>query len=191
MENKQQLWESLTQTILSLGADRAAVISTSEVATDPIFRSLCEANSCGMYGRCWMCPPYVGEIGELMAQVGTYDYVLVYQQVSPLEDSFDVEGMQEARERLNRLVRELRKQEKSFPFSKSLLLGAGACGICPTCAKRQEKPCRFPELAMPSLEAYGINVSLLAKSAGMKYINGQNTVTYFGAVLFSIDGEQT
>ena len=28
-----------------------------------------------------------------------------------------------------------------------------------------------------------------AKAAGMKYINGQNTVTYFGAVLFSLDGE--
>jgi hypothetical protein len=37
---------------------------------------------------------------------------------------------------------------------------------------------------MPSLEAYGVNVSALASAAGMKYINGQNTVTYFGAVLF-------
>jgi hypothetical protein len=43
---------------------------------------------------------------------------------------------------------------------------------------------------MPSLEAYGINVSELAKSAGMKYINGQDTVTYFGAVLFSVNGDQ-
>jgi hypothetical protein len=43
---------------------------------------------------------------------------------------------------------------------------------------------------MPSLEAYGINVSELAKAAGMNYINGQNTVTYFGAVLFSLDGEK-
>jgi hypothetical protein len=42
---------------------------------------------------------------------------------------------------------------------------------------------------MPSLEAYGVNVSKLAASAGMKYINGQNTVTYFGAVLFSLSGE--
>lgn len=31
-------------------------------------------------------------------------------------------------------------------------------------------------------------VSELAASCGMKYINGQNTVTYFGAVLFQ-DGE--
>ena len=29
-----------------------------------------------------------------------------------------------------------------------------------------------------------MNVSRLAELAGMKYINGQDTVTYFGAVLF-------
>ena len=44
------------------------------------------------------------------------------------------------------------------------------------------------EQAMPSLEAYGVNVSQLAKTAEMKYVNGQDTVTYFGAVLFSLDG---
>ena len=37
------------------------------------------------------------------------------------------------------------------------------------------------------LEAYGINVSRMAQTAGMKYINGTNTVTYFGAVLFCLD----
>ena len=37
---------------------------------------------------------------------------------------------------------------------------------------------------MASLEAYGVNVSELASASGMKYINGQNTVTYFGAVFF-------
>jgi hypothetical protein len=36
-----------------------------------------------------------------------------------------------------------------------------------------------------SLEAYGIFVAKLAEKAGMKYINGVNTVTYFGAVLFN------
>ena len=41
-----------------------------------------------------------------------------------------------------------------------------------------------PALAMSSLEAYGIDVAQLAKQAGMKYINGVNTVTYFGAVFF-------
>ena len=51
-------------------------------------------------------------------------------------------------------------------------------------AKADGLPCRFPQKAIPSLEAHGIHVSKLAEACGMRYINGQNTVTYFGAVLF-------
>ena len=43
-----------------------------------------------------------------------------------------------------------------------------------------------PEEAVASLETYGGNVSKLAPAAGMKYINGKDTVTYFGAVLFDV-----
>ena len=46
------------------------------------------------------------------------------------------------------------------------------------------QPCRHPEDALPSLEAYGVNVSKLAAACGMKYVNGANTVTYFAGVLF-------
>lgn len=53
---------------------------------------------------------------------------------------------------------------------------------CRRCAKMDQAPCRFPDQALASLEAYGVNVSLLAPQAGMQYINGANTVTYFGAI---------
>ena len=66
--------------------------------------------------------------------------------------------------------------------SEALHLGAGGCRLCEICGKREGIPCRNPKRAMRSLEAYGVNVSLLASLANMKYINGQNTVTYFGAV---------
>ena len=56
--------------------------------------------------------------------------------------------------------------------------------MCEVCGKRTGEPCRFPQKAIGSLEAYGINVSLLAKESGMNYINGADTVTYFGAVFF-------
>lgn len=174
---------------LSAGADRAAVIPTSEIATDTRFRDMCEVNACGMYGKCYMCPPDVGNIDELMSQIANYTYALVYQTVSELEDSFDYEGMIAARRRTYPLAQGLRKTFLDAGITDALHLGAGGCGVCKICAKRTGEPCRHPDLAMPSLEAYGINVSELARAAGMKYINGQNTVTYFGAVLFSVDGE--
>lgn len=188
MENK--FFSRLCAIPQELGAYKAAVIEVKDISLDRSFRDMCAQNSCGVYGKCWTCPPDVGDIDELMERVGRYDYALVYQTVSELEDSFDFEGMMEAKKRSYGITHQLRKALDAIPFQKALHLGAGGCGVCEVCAKRTNEPCRFPERAMASLEAYGINVSQLAKAAGMKYINGQNTVTYFGAVLFSLDGEK-
>ena len=189
MKHQNDLFISLTDAALAAGAHNAAIIETKNIVTDLIFREICEKNSCGGYGKCWMCPPDVGSAEKLISSIGEYDYVLVYQYVGELEDSFDIEGMENAKKAYNKVVGKIRKLSANFGAKKVLNLGAGGCGVCDICAKRDGMPCRFPELATPSLEAYCINVSKLAASAGMKYINGANTVTYFGAVLFSFVGE--
>lgn len=185
MKNSE-LFSALCDATVSRGASRAAVINSSDVSLDRSFRAMCEANACGMYGRCYMCPPDVGDIDELMKTVSEYDFALVYQTVSDLEDSFDYEGMLEARKRAYPLAQSLRAVFSEKKIAKTLHLAAGGCGVCGTCAKVTGEPCRSPDLAMASLEVYGVNVSELARAAGMKYINGQNTVTYFGMVLFSL-----
>ena len=183
------IFDKMIAEAISLGSFKANIIKTENIVTDSVFRDICASNACGMYGRCYMCPPDVGDMEELMRDVSNYDYALVYQTVTELEDSFDFEGMIEAKKKSYPLAQSLRKVFADMNISKVLHLGVGGCGVCETCAKKTNEPCRFPEKAMPSLEAYGVNVSELAKSSDMKYINGQNTVTYFGAVLFSLDGE--
>ena len=185
MENKQ-LFDRLTGLALSLGAYRAAVIPVESVETDASFRDMCAANVCGNYGRNWMCPPDAGDIHELMASLRTYTYILVYQTVTELEDSYDFEGMMDAGVAHNRLMVELRDRLASEELTRVLHLGAGGCRMCEVCAKRTNQPCRHPDRAVASLETYGVNVSKLAPAAGMKYINGKDTVTYFGAVLFDV-----
>ena len=175
--------EELLREILALGADKAGAVPVEEIDFEPSFRSLCESNACGMYGRSWMCPPHVGKVEDLIAQAKAYRTALVYQIVDTLEDSYDFEGMMAAGQRMNRLTAAVRRKFRELGLENCLFLGAGGCRICPKCAKQDEEPCRHPDLAMSSLEAYGINVSVLAPQAGMKYINGANTVTYFGAVL--------
>ena len=169
---------------LQLGAFRAKVIGASAVETDASFRTLCESNACGLWGKCWTCPPDVGDIETMMAHLRTYSHVLVYQTVGQLEDSFDFENMIRAGNAHNVLAQSLRSVFKESGIQTVLHLGAGGCRVCGVCAKRTGEPCRHPDLAMSSLEAYGINVSRLAPAADMKYINGNNTVTYFGAVFF-------
>ena len=180
------VFSQITELALSLGSFRAAIIPVEQVETDEAFRAMCASNACGNYGRNWMCPPDAGDIHELMAELRTYTYALVYQTVSELEDSYDFEGMMEAGARHNQLMAELRRRLTEAPLSRVLHLGAGGCRMCEVCGKRTGEPCRHPDLAVASLETYGVNVSKLATAAGMKYINGQDTVTYFGAVLFDL-----
>ncbi len=185
MEN-QKIFNILTEKVLQSGAARAAVIDTNQLVMDASFRDICAANACGMYGKCWMCPPDIGDIHMLMDEIHTYDFVLVYQTVSPLEDSFDIEGMYEAGNIHNQLAQHVRGVFVSAGIENALHLGVGGCRICQACAKVEGEPCRFSDKAMSSLEAYGINVSQMAAAAGMKYTNGINTVTYFGAAFFHL-----
>lgn len=182
MENKQARLEKITTTVLSLGATKAGAVEVKDITLDRIFRDICASNACGAYGKNWTCPPAVGNIDEMMDELRTYDCAVVYQLVGEIEDSFDFEGMTEVGARHQKLVFAVRDAVEAFESDDVLFLGAGGCRLCPTCAKVTDEPCRFPEKAMRSLEAYGINVSKLATLAGMKYINGANTVTYFGAV---------
>ena len=183
---KEEIYELLKKSALDLGAYKASVIDADKIVTDRAFRDMCASNACGMYGKCYMCPPDVGDIDELMAKIRNYRYALVYQSVTELEDSFDFEGMVAARKKMPAVALALRKVFAGVDGLDALHLSVGNCGVCPTCAKQSGEPCRAPDLALPSLEAYGIDVSKLASAAGMKYINGQNTVTYFGCVLFNL-----
>jgi predicted metal-binding protein len=173
----------IVRQIEEMGASRAACVESKEIPFEKAFRAACEQNACGFYNRCWTCPPDAGNIDDCMTHVKEFPHAVLFQTISPLEDSYDIEGMHAAAIAHNALT--LRVQEtfrQAGIFSK--VLGAGACGVCPTCTKPEGNPCRFPDLAVTSLEACGINVSELAKICGLRYINGQNTVTYFGLLLY-------
>lgn len=169
---------------LEHGATNAAVISTDKIVLSAEFRKLCASNQCGYYNRCWMCPPFIGEIDDLMAQVRGFSHGLLYQTVYPLEDSFDIEGMFEASHTHSRLSRSLGKLLMPLLNAGALHLSCGGCHVCKTCAKQEDKPCRCPEEALSSMEGYGVDVRNTALAAGLKYINGPETVTYFGMILF-------
>ncbi len=177
--------DEILKKALELGAHKAKIIDAKSVPLDASFRSMCATNACGKYGKNYKCPPHVGEIETLMQKIRSFNRILVYQTVSALEDSYDFEGMQKAGVKHNQLAQALIDvTTKLYPTSQFLHLGAGGCKVCDTCGLLTNEPCRYPSRAIGSLEAHGVNVSKLAEIAEMKYINGQNTVTYFGAILF-------
>ena len=157
-------------------------IETRDIRFDPAFRAACERNACGYYGACWMCPPDVGDIDMLIARAKSFEHAIAFQTVEQIADSFDIEGMHRAAKAHNHLIRRLKRAAERDGID-CMLLGAGACGGCSTCARVSGEPCRHPGRAVVSLEAAGVDVVELAKQSGLPYMNGKNTVTYFGLML--------
>jgi len=158
------------------------VISSAELPFSEEVVRMCRANTCGKYGTCWTCPPGVGELPELEKKIKSFEKACVFSNKYDIEDSFDFEGMMEggkkARKVLDDILNEMRKNGETF-----MALGCEGCHLCEKCTY-PHSPCRFPEKAIPSVEACGINVVELAKNTGIKYNNGANTVTYFCVILF-------
>lgn len=173
------------QCALHCGADKAVVIPRIQVVCSASFREICRSNGCGCYGRCWTCPPQIGEIDVLMRSLDAYSHVLWYQSIARIEDSFDIEGMLEAGHAHALLSQRIENALRDTGMKNRLHLSCGGCRLCERCAMRDGLPCRHPEKALASLEGYGVDVYKTTKQTDLHYINGKNTVTYFGAVFFS------
>ena len=154
-----------------------AVVPVAAIIFSLELLKACESNVCGKYNRCWTCPPAVGS-SELRHKITAFSSALVFTTMSALDDSFDYEGMMRAKERHDRLTSEMHER---FGAANPVF-GAGGCTLCAACA--YPEPCRFPNKTYPSIEAVGINVTELSRAAGLRYHNGENTVTYFSMILF-------
>lgn len=176
--------DALIKAALDAGAHKAVIIPAEQVVLSEQFRDICKGNQCGKYGRCWMCPPDLPSVAEVMERIRSYTNVFWYQSVATIEDSFDIEGMIDAGNNHVKLSQRLQKMTAPMLPENSLHLSCGGCRLCPVCAKEEGLPCRMPDKAMPSLEGYCVDVYNTTKNTELKYINGQNTVTYFGAILF-------
>ena len=177
--------EDLIAAALAAGAKKAALIGGDQIVYSESFRDICEGNQCGCYGKCWVCPPEIGEIGDLISRAKAYPRGVLYQTVGTLEDSFDVEGMFAAGANHARVSCRLQDALPELLNQPFLHLGCGGCHLCDVCAKRTGEPCRHPEYALPAMEGYGIDVYNTTRATPLKYINGTDTVTYFGLVLFT------
>ena len=177
--------EELLRTALEQGATKATIIPESKISTSPSFRDVCIGNGCGGWGRCWMCSPAIGDINDCIAKVHSFTHALLYQTIAEIEDSFDIEGMSEAGTEHKKLSFRLRDAIDPLIEGDRLHLGSGGCHLCEKCTILDNQPCRFPDKTMPSLEGYGVDVYNTTKGTDLKYINGQNTVTFFGMILFN------
>lgn len=167
---------------VAAGATHALLVDTAPLRAEQAVRDACLVNACGNSGRNWTCPPRVGELDELDARLHAYPQGILIQNIAALEDSWDFEGMADAQHAHNAMMRAL-AAAYAARGAEVLPLGCGGCDFCERCACPDD-PCRHPDQAMASVEACGLDIRALVETRGLKYINGVNTVSYVGMVLF-------
>lgn len=178
--------EDLRQIALNTNADHTAAIDTSSIQFYEDVRRACERNVCGKYDTSWMGPPAIGSIDALKKRVLRYRDGLLFQTVHQTGGSFDMKGMFEAAKSHDNLFRNfLRTIKDKYPDEDILALDAGCCSYCEKCSYPDNEPCAFPDHALSSMEAYGMNVAVLMKNAGMPYNHGKGNLGFVGMILYN------
>ena len=169
-------------------ARRAGITEIGEVDIDELrheewVRTLCEENACHNYNTTWACPPAVGTLEECRDRCRAYEHMLLFCKVYRLRESYDLEGMYDSMHLFRRTVDRFDEFVGSL-LKHHLFLANGGCDTCKTCSW-PDRPCRFPDRLHHSIEGYGFNIMRMAEAAGMEYNHGYNTITLFGALLYS------
>lgn len=172
----------LADEAVAIGFSHAGPLNMEALIFMPEVREMCRADLCNQYERNWTCPPACGTLEEITEIAAQFTSGLIVQTTGEMEDEFDAETTVEASE----------KQKESFykfytliknRFNDILPMGSGGCRICDKCTYPDE-PCRFPDQAFPSMEAYGLWVSKVCEMSDIPYYYGKNTITYTSCFLF-------
>lgn len=177
-DNEVDFW---CQKARDLGFFSAAPMDPAKLTTREDVRAMCAEDKCGAYGRNWTCPPHCGTLEKCAQKLRSYKYGLLLQTVGTMEKTIDTKAYrrteQQHREKFCQFAERFRKVHPN-----ALFLGAGGCRICDQCA--YPEPCRFPEKACSSMEAYGLFVADVCRNNGLAYHHGEKTITYTACVLF-------
>jgi len=173
--------EELLELARRIGFSHVGDLKISALQFLPEVRQMCASGRCEKYGKCWTCPPHCGTLNEIAEKAASYRRGILVQSTGKLEDFFDGETMMETgriqKERFNSLVERVRDI-----YPDCLPMSSGGCTICESCAC-PGTPCRFPQKAVPSMEAYGLWVSDVCERSGLPYYYGPGTITYTSCIL--------
>ena len=143
-------------------------------------RYICRTE-CPMYGKSWSCPPACGTLEECEAACRRFENGLIFSSVAEVNDAANLEETLPTRAAHTEILREIVK--RGFSDREKLVLSCESCSLCADCTC-PDGACRFPEKMLPCIEGYGIIVTALAENLGMDFCISNDTVLWFGIILF-------
>lgn len=168
---------------LGFGFSHAARLDVTKLVIREEVRDMCVADKCNLYNKNWMCPPACGTLEKNASMLNDYTHGILVQTTGALDDDFDYDSMQKTEQlqqkNFLRLLRDLKKRKPNV-----LALGSGGCRLCTHCTY-PHLPCRYPEDATVSMEAFGLWVSEVCEQNDLPYYHGPKTITYTGCYLLT------
>lgn len=173
-------YEEIQALAEEIGFTHCGPLDPATIELKPQVRDMCA--TCQMYDKRWSCPPGCGSLETIGEKIHRYSRGILLQSTGEIEDSFDFEAMQEIeaahKTRFTAIHDALLNRE--IPH---LAMGAGCCTMCKECTY-PDKPCRFPEKMVSSMEASGMVVVEVCQANNQPYYYGSETMTYTSCILF-------
>ena len=169
-------YEELAALAEKSGFTAWAPLDVSTLVVKKEVRDMCADNTCGQYQKRWSCPPGCGTLEECAEKLKKYTHGILVQTCGDVEDGFDIEAMMDIQDdhmsHFREMYAALRASEGDV-----LGLGAGCCKQCQVCAY-PDAPCRFPDKAVASMEAFGLVVLEVCRANGLTYYYGSDKMAY-------------
>ena len=142
------MWSRYLEKAKEMGAQEALVISPTAVVTAPWVQHKCQFG-CAHYGKSRCCPPYTPTWKATQEILDSYTTALLIH--NPGWNTTEI-------------VRTLVHDLFLDGYYKVTGFGSGPCRLCKTC---QPESCPHQDIALPSMEACGMDVFATARGLGL------------------------
>ena len=163
---------------LEMGAHQGKLIGADQIVTAHWVRLKCQYG-CAAYGMNLACPPFSPDV--------QYTRQLLKEYQKGLLLTFLAEGGEEytVRKQMKKAVAHIERMLFLEGYYSAFGMSSGQCNLCRRCDVTQ--PCRFPQVARPSMEACGIDVfgTLCAAGIPLDIVSSKKqSCTLCGLILF-------
>lgn len=159
------------KSIHDMGIEEVKEICADSIEVAPWSKMKCQYG-CSNYNTSWCCPPLTPGYKEMLEIIQSYKRAILFST-----QDINIPG---------RIAKKMEKQLYLDGYYKALALGSGPCRLCADFKNCMEHKCRFPEEAIPSMEACGIDVFKTARNNGFvisTISSKEDTPHYFSMVL--------
>ncbi len=129
-------------------------------------RLKCLVPLCEFYDACKVCPPNIPGVAEFREALQSYRKAFLVVLKEKIKDIDIYREDFSAELKLAETVSALELTAFQQGYYLALGLCVGGCKLCPECVPPGE-PCRHPFKARPSPEGFGIDITGLARQAGV------------------------